>query len=408
MLHKIDAKYFGLRAMDNSWWEAEKRRMDEIYRSLTYPSGQLISANDVIDKLSLGSAAQQFLKAHEAERSAIERFAATFAGTDLADEMSRSVCKIDLEKAQQMVGGFANSQYVDSLAGVLDARRDYERLFRAADMDELAKLISGAAATSGIVAAMGASWKDPLEHLKTLHHPWLNAADALSSASAFVGIQAVGQLATLAFEDKASSSIRIALGDWRDPIGALPDVIVNPIARTAFYVDRGFDASLTDFPEEAFEESLEIAELCERSKNVVDLGNAEQDFVRLRDLEIAIRVFISARMMAAFGEKWMRRQLPVGMLDRWLEKRNLTLKGGPPEGVLIDYADFTDYIQIIERGDNWKLAFADVFRRKEDVRESFNRLFPLRVSTMHSRIITKSDRLLLYVESKRILGTLSR
>jgi hypothetical protein len=222
-----------------------------------------------------------------------------------------------------------------------------------------------------------------------------------------VGLQAVGQLATFAFEAKASASIRIALGDWRDPIGTLPDVIVNPIARTAFYVDRGFDASLTDFPEEAFEESLEIAELRERSENVVDLGDVEQDYGRLRELEIEIRVFISARMTVAFGDTWMRRQLPANMLDRWLEKRDFAVKAGQPEFAPIDYADFTDYIQIIERSDNWAKAFKDVFRRKEDVRESFNRLFPLRVSTMHSRIITKDDRLLLYVESKRIRRTIS-
>ena len=79
------------------------------------------------------------------------------------------------------------------------------------------------------------------------------------------------------------------------------------------------------------------------------------------------------------------------------------MKAGYSEQPLIDYADFTDYRAIIERKDNWNAVFKPVFGRAEDVRESFQRLFPVRITTMHARLITRDDELLLLVETKRVL-----
>jgi hypothetical protein len=90
-------------------------------------------------------------------------------------------------------------------------------------------------------------------------------------------------------------------------------------------------------------------------------------------------------MQASYGEHWMKHQLPSGMMDAWRAKRDKAVKAGEVERPLIDYADFTDYRQIIERGDNWKTAFKPIFGRPEDVRESFQRLFPVRIATMHIR-----------------------
>ena len=75
---------------------------------------------------------------------------------------------------------------------------------------------------------------------------------------------------------------------------------------------------------------------------------------------------------------------------------------------LIEYADFSDYRMIIERGDNWRSAFKSVFRRQEDVRESLQRLNPVRIATMHSRIVTLEDELLLIVETSRVLKAISQ
>jgi hypothetical protein len=52
---------------------------------------------------------------------------------------------------------------------------------------------------------------------------------------------------------------------------------------------------------------------------------------------------------------------------------------------------------------NWNGAFKSVFRRAEFVRESFQRLYPIRLCTMHARLITADDELYLFVEVKRFL-----
>jgi hypothetical protein len=46
------------------------------------------------------------------------------------------------------------------------------------------------------------------------------------------------------------------------------------------------------------------------------------------------------------------------------------------------------------------------FGRPESVRESFQRLYPIRLDTMHARPITQDDELLLYVETRRLVKIL--
>ena len=46
------------------------------------------------------------------------------------------------------------------------------------------------------------------------------------------------------------------------------------------------------------------------------------------------------------------------------------------------------------------------FANKNSVQESFRRLYPIRLATMHARTITQDDELYLYVETKRILAAI--
>lgn len=129
---------------------------------------------------------------------------------------------------------------------------------------------------------------------------------------------------------------------------------------------------------------------------------AARAFVRLRRFEVELRKFIVRAMSSAFGDDWMRR-LPPDMSDSWRTKREKAIRAGELENDPIEYADFSDYKAIIERSDNWRAVFKPIFRRSEDVRESFQRLFPIRIATMHARVITLDDELLLRVETARVL-----
>ena len=181
--------------------------------------------------------------------------------------------------------------------------------------------------------------------------------------------------------------------------------------RADFYVSRGLKGARPDFSAPAFEKSLDIADLRGDKLLLVDLygspldhkeeGRAPMAYVRITGLETQLRRFIDERMTACYGSDWPKHQLPNGMYRQWKEKKQKAQQGGRGEDALIAYADFTDYVQVMCKRDNWHV-FSPIFDRKENVRESFRRMHPVRVDTMHARQITQDDALLLDFETRRL------
>jgi antitoxin component HigA of HigAB toxin-antitoxin module len=262
------------------------------------------------------------------------------------------------------------------------------------------------------------SFQDAIASMRT---PWLDAQNSLRSVAGFAGIQELGlQLHRhAAFDPSVTNTLRSALGDWRSPI-KLPTNIFDDIAgRTALYSDRGLNPDLTAFPAEAFKQSLSIAGLNDAppplaAPYLTDADTEDSDeeagfqrtnaaHDRLLRFETQLRQFIDGRMKAAFGEHWIKHQVPGGIRQSWEHKKQIARDNRESEQPLIAFADFTDYVTIITRRDNWSAVFASVFGRSDSVRESFQRLYPIRLCTMHARIITQDDELYLHVETMRLL-----
>ena len=93
--------------------------------------------------------------------------------------------------------------------------------------------------------------------------PWLDIENTARSFSAFCELQGIGRqlLTSPAFDTQAADRLRLALGDWRDRIGWPSAIFTDPLERTDFYVERGLDPALTDFPVAAFDQSVTIAGL---------------------------------------------------------------------------------------------------------------------------------------------------
>ena len=191
-------------------------------------------------------------------------------------------------------------------------------------------------------------------------------------------------------------------------------------ARTDFYTDLGFDVGLTDMPMPAFLEATAAADIRSEPPSLVEsygppvpsaanldeeaaLARTNQAHDWLQRLESQLRCFIDTEMTLAFGPDWPRHQLPNGKYKQWKDKKDKAVCPGAPAHPLVAYADFTDYALIITRRDNWQRVFGDRFKRPEDIRESLQRLHPVRVDTMHARPISQADELLLYLETKRIM-----
>lgn len=252
------------------------------------------------------------------------------------------------------------------------------------------------------------------KYLATMKSPWVRVEDTLASAIGLSDLVSIGRGIAIypAYDHIFSEALRSELGDWRNLSMPSSDILLDPISRSKFYREQGFNPDLTNFTSSAFYGGLRAGGLSsdEEDKDVNDVENVEDGFDRaenafaiLHRFEIKLRRFIEDVMEKEFGSKWMKQQLPPTMLTSWKDKKEKSIKAGHLEFPLIDYADFSEYKIIIAKQDNWDRVFKHIFGRKEDVLESFQRLFPIRIATMHAHMITNDDELLLQVETKRVL-----
>ena len=255
--------------------------------------------------------------------------------------------------------------------------------------------------------------------LNNMTTAWLDSANQMESIHGFATLEGIGlcleRLPT--FNRQFTQALRNDLGDWRKKLTYPTIVIDDPLARSSYYADRGLNPALTSFPPDAFSEIISKANINQPQLPVAEEYNfkskqEEQDYKfertlnaydRIRRFETLIRRFIDQEMRQAFGANWIKHQIPGEMRAQWLCKRQDALANGESGWPLIAYADFTDYVKIIIRKDNWETVFKPIFRAKTSVQESFQRLFPIRHCVMHSRLISQDDELYLLVETKRII-----
>ena len=300
--------------------------------------------------------------------------------------------------------------------------------FKLPETAETARLLATckSGVLSNIMARFAGEYSSLKRAMESMRTPWLNEQDPLRSMGGFAALQGIGHALKdmPAFGHALGAALRVNLGDWRDTITWPREIFTDLEAREDFYVGLGFNPALTDFSAPAFEESLHIADLRREPPPLVDLyrspipaaddDEGEEALARtnmahgwLMSLEMQVRRFIDEQMTKEFGDDWPKHRLPNGLCDKWQEKKQRAIRSGRREGALITYADFTDYELVIFKRDNWSV-FAPFFDRKEDVRESFQRLQLIRLDTMHSRPITQEDKLLLYVETSRLWKVMAK
>lgn len=293
---------------------------------------------------------------------------------------------------------------------------DIAERFRLPEMEALAEL-QNSLTQPGIAEAInryGLEVDIVSRAMADMKSPWLDFQNQLGSISALTELHGIGHvLATMpSFDDNVTAALRLDLGDWRGPLALDPSALLDQVARSEFYVARGFDPELTAFPAPAFRDGLASAGLYdagEQADDKIDGEDADAAFMRTNEahdrlmrFEYRLRVFIDEAMTVAVGPDWIRHRVPEPMRTAWTEKKNRGLAAGEAEQPLIAYADFTDYVAIIIRKDNWRDVFGAMLQHKPSVEESFRRLYPVRICTMHARPITQDDALFLLVEIKRL------
>ena len=276
----------------------------------------------------------------------------------------------------------------------------------------------------GTVERYGTRISDIQRAMNSMHTPWLNKLDEPGSIAGFARLQGIGHaLSTMpAFGSQLTASLRVDLGDWRKKISWPTEIFDDLFARTSFYTEHGLNPALTGFPNSAFNEIITTTGLrgtpapvaigydfdpaAEEAEEELAFQRTNDAHDLLQRFETEVRKFIDERMKAVFGTDWVTQRVPGGMREEWIQKREAARKNGERERPLIVYSDFTDYEQVITRKDNWEKVFKQPFRSKLSIQESFRRLYPIRICTMHSRPITHEDELYLVVETKRIRGAM--
>lgn len=337
----------------------------------------------------------------------------TLGGSDAISErvrgLSGAVAKID--QANWKTDALAiREQY----AQFSDQLRDLQQQFLLPDTQAISGAVADLKLINSTIAELGGA-KTVESRMAAMRLGWVDIHNHMRSFQSFIDLQEVGRLSTsaLSFSADVSSRLRLELGDWRDPITFNVAALKTAAGRLALYDSRGFNSHLTHFSEPAYHEAVVIAGLAVEEDELLE--DDDDDFVELNSsayrtlirFEREMRAFIVTVMRGTFGDQWMN-QLPPLVRDDWHAKREKARAAGAVDIPLIDYADFTHYKLIIEKSDNWTKVFKPIFGRKEDVQESFQRLFPVRLATMHSRFITLDDDLLLRSETTRLINTIRR
>lgn len=292
----------------------------------------------------------------------------------------------------------------------------FESRFRLPDPAEAVRLIEPFQTTiASSLAKYALTMPDLKIAIGRMAAPWLDALKEDRSLKAFAELQGIGEaIRTLPpFDENLAGMLRVNLGDFREQITWRPEVLNDLATRADFYTNLGFNRELTDFPLPAFEQSLQIAGIKSTvilpPTDALVVDEEEEGFSRtnaahdqLQRFERTLRKFIDREMTQAFGANWPKHRLPNGMCDEWQGRKDTAENAGAERRALIAYADFTDYERLITKRDNWREVFQTFFKRQESVRESFQRLYPIRLDAMHARLITQDDELFLEVEVIRL------
>lgn len=393
------------------------------WKGITQSVSQSLSASAAIEAMQRNHGAlDQFRDAqHYLDQSS--------ASTMLSKDIYRSEDML-MEAVRGLSQGESMSARISAeLEGQQQAIRDllknHEAMFRLPQAFEATSLLAscqvGAVAEFAQQHAKGTL--NQQRFLASITTPWVNSIGAPRSVTAILELHGLGNaLKTIkGFDLELTAALRRDLGDWRDKITFPESVFIDPVARVDFYITRGFNTALTDFPDEAFHQSLDVVGLYNDTLNLeldgsvvysstdpeeeAGLQRTNKCHDLLQRFERRLRQFINDAMTAQYGSNWPRKGLTPKLYENWEYKKQRAESNGDIL-TFIEVADFSDYEQIICRKDHWREVFEARFKKKESVRESLQRLQPIRIVTMHARIVTKEDELYLYAEVSRLLSAI--
>ncbi|MBE0516415.1 MAG: hypothetical protein IBX41_03340 [Methanophagales archaeon] len=142
----------------------------------------------------------------------------------------------------------------------------------------------------------------------------------------------------------------------------------------------------------------------ERAKKVME----GKPYETLKELETKLRGFISSKL-ESITPNWWKERIPDDVRKRAEERKAKNEKLWPwhtqKDLHPIHYIDFTDYVKIITRKDNWEGIFVAVFKEKEIISVKLKELESIRNAIAHSRELDNEETEKFRIYAREILKT---
>ncbi len=188
----------------------------------------------------------------------------------------------------------------------------------------------------------------------------------------------------------------------------------DPIARDMSAIQAGLTPELIAFQPSTYHQVIDVAGFSVIRAPVpqaVESPEADTTFdpehgMLMTQVEQRLRTCVETGLRDVSGPQWIKQRVPKSIRERWEQRRHEERRAERPVFSLIQYSDFMDLCDVINRSDNWRDVFEPIFRHANDFRESMRRLHPIRKAIGHSRPIGRADILTLRSESVRILRAL--
>jgi hypothetical protein len=127
----------------------------------------------------------------------------------------------------------------------------------------------------------------------------------------------------------------------------------------------------------------------------------EQHFM-LDELENALRRCIKSNL-ENLTKNWWDERIPPDIRQNAEERQSKD----ELKREFVQYLDFSDYVKIIVRRDNWREAFQKIFKEQEILTAKLKELEPIRNAVRHGRMLTDEQREKLKVYSQDIVRKIS-
>lgn len=430
----------------NKWAEAAIRPWQtDILKSTYLTAGEVVRgpATEMFSRLtSVGSAVQQYENQIEAARLRAIAGAQISTGVSAHSVMSQyenyfnggaahaaAGALISANAFEHIKAAMGSADSFDRLTSANSFLKQYEDRFRVPPISEANSIAACLGDNKGALARYAeklglAGDRDHLKVLSSLHSPWMNINDASQSVRGLAELHSLSSMLRTvdAFDTRLTVAIREDLGDWRKASSVPAAVVTDPGARTAYYLEQGFNPVITDVPEKAFQETVITTGFADNLDHLLAMPPLMRDSNRhegegfrrtnrchdyLQRFENRIRTFIHHVMTDQYGPEWVNR-IDKEIREDWERKKAKAESAGYSFTVLIEAADFTHYERIICNRGLWRDVFQKYFGgESSSVRESLMRLLPVRLATMHSRFVTPEDLLYVLSECTRLARSIS-